>query len=406
MSSRSTVTRNASNPHTQAQEPASWWAILCVALGAFATVTSEFLPVGLLPVMARDLGVSVSHAGLMMAVPGVLAALSAPTCIALFSQVDRKRLLLGLLVMFFCSNLIVAFAEQFWITLAGRVLLGFALGGFWTIAGSLGPRLRPGKDGVRATAYILAGVSLGTVAGIPVGTLLGEAFGWRSAFQAAAGLTVVVAVLITLCLPALPGQRSAGLAQMLSLVSDQGMRRRFAAALLICVGHFAAYTFLAPFVQDVAGISGQTLGTLLFAFGLASVVGNLAGGALSARDPATAVLTMTVMMFAALAALLAFGSSAWLLWPVVLVWGFAFGMVPITIQIWCFDASNGRIEGVQALIVCVINLSIGGGAFLGGVVADYAGFGSVITLGVLCASLSVVTVLLLIVRQRHVVCES
>jgi predicted MFS family arabinose efflux permease len=397
---------SCSTNNAQTPPPASWWAILCVALGAFATVTSEFLPVGLLPAIAQDLGISISHAGLMMAVPGVLAALSAPTCIALFSRVDRKHLLLGLLALFFCSNLVVAFSEQFWLTLAGRVLLGFALGGFWTIAGSLGPRLRPGKDGVRATAYILAGVSLGTVAGIPVGTLLGEAFGWRSAFEAAAGLTVVVALLIAVCLPSLPGQRNAGIAQMLSLVGDQNMRRRFAAGLLICVGHFAAYTFMAPFVLEVAGISGQTLGSLLFAFGLASVAGNLAGGALAARDPATAVLTMTVLMFAALAALLAFGSSAWLLWPVVLVWGFAFGMVPITIQIWCFDASGGRIEGVQALIVCVINLSIGGGAFLGGVVADYAGFGAVITVGALCASLSVVTVLLLIIKQRQVACES
>lgn len=286
--------------------PASWWAVGSVSLGSFATVTTEFLPVGLLPDIARDLETTVSHAGLMMAVPGLLAAISAPSCIALFSHVDRKRLLLGLLSILLASNLIVAFSEQFWLTTAGRVLLGFALGGFWTIAGSLGPRLRPGREGVKATAYVLAGVSIGTVAGIPAGTLIGEAFGWRAAFETAAVVTVVVGMLIATLLPALPGERSAGLSQMLSLAGEQKIRRMFAAALLIYVGHFAAYTYLAPFVQDAANIKGQALGLLLFAFGLAAVAGNLAGGALAARNAPSSVLIMTLLMLGSLTALLLF----------------------------------------------------------------------------------------------------
>ncbi|RMN03192.1 putative Carbohydrate transporter [Pseudomonas savastanoi pv. glycinea] len=214
-------------------KPASWWAVGSVSLGSFATVTTEFLPVGLLPDIARDLGTSISQAGLMMAVPGILAAISAPSCIALFSHVDRKRLLLGLLSILLASNLIVALSTHFWLTLAGRVLLGFALGGFWTIAGSLGPRLRHGKEGVKATAYVLAGVSIGTVAGIPAGTLIGEAFGWRAAFETAAVVTVAIGLLIAAFLPALPGERSAGISQMLSLAGKQRIRRMFAAALLI-----------------------------------------------------------------------------------------------------------------------------------------------------------------------------
>ncbi|WP_162234793.1 MFS transporter, partial [Pseudomonas amygdali] len=102
-------------------KPASWWAVGSVSLGSFATVTTEFLPVGLLPDIARDLGTSISQAGLMMAVPGILAAISAPSCIALFSHVDRKRLLLGLLSILLASNLIVALSTHFWLTLAGQV---------------------------------------------------------------------------------------------------------------------------------------------------------------------------------------------------------------------------------------------------------------------------------------------
>jgi predicted MFS family arabinose efflux permease len=375
-------------------QPASWWAVGSVGLGAFATVTTEFLPVGLLPPIAGELGVSISQVGLMMAVPGVLAAISAPGCIALFSHVDRKRILLILLSILLASNLIVALSEHFWLTLAGRVLLGFALGGFWTIAGSLGPRLRPGTEGVRATSYILAGVSLGTVAGIPAGTLIGQAFGWRSAFELAAVVTVVVGLLIAMCLPSLPGERSAGMSQMLSLAGEKAIRRRFAAALLIYVGHFAAYTYLAPYAQEQAGIAGQALGTLLFAFGLAAVVGNLAGGALAARGAPSSVLIMTLLMLLSLTGLMLFVSHPLLLWPVILLWGFAFGMIPITTQIWCFEASGGRVEGVQALLVCVVNLSIGGGAFLGGQVSGLAGFSAAIVTGAVCASLAVLMVML------------
>jgi predicted MFS family arabinose efflux permease len=381
-------------------QPASWWAVGSVALGSFATVTTEFLPVGLLPDIAAELNVSISHAGLMMAVPGLLAAISAPSCIALFSHIDRKRILLTLLSILLASNLIVALSGQFWLTLAGRVLLGFALGGFWTIAGSLGPRLRSGREGVSATSYILAGVSLGTVAGIPAGTLLGEAFGWRSAFEAAAVMTLLVGVLILLCLPVLPGHRTAGMRQMRSLASEGAILRRFVAALLIYVGHFAAYTYLAPFVHEQAGVAGQTLGALLFAFGLAAVAGNLVGGVLAARGAPLSVLIMTLLMLIALTALLLFAANPLLLWPSILLWGFGFGMIPITTQIWCFDASNGRVEGVQALLVCVVNLSIGGGAFIGGQVSGYGGFTAAIVTGVVGAFSAMVVVLFSLSRPK------
>ncbi|WP_231422819.1 MFS transporter [Pseudomonas sp. Leaf59] len=383
-----------------AVQPASWWAVGSVALGSFATVTTEFLPVGLLPDIAAELNVSISHAGLMMAVPGLLAAISAPSCIALFSHIDRKRILLTLLSILLASNLIVALSGQFWLTLAGRVLLGFALGGFWTIAGSLGPRLRSGREGVSATSYILAGVSLGTVAGIPAGTLLGEAFGWRSAFEAAAVMTLLVGVLILLCLPVLPGHRTAGMRQMRLLASEGAILRRFVAALLIYVGHFAAYTYLAPFVHEQAGIAGQTLGALLFAFGLAAVAGNLVGGVLAARGAPLSVLIMTLLMLVALTALLLFAANPLLLWPSILLWGFGFGMIPITTQIWCFDASNGRVEGVQALLVCVVNLSIGGGAFIGGQVSGYGGFTAAIVTGVVGAFSAMVVVLFSLSRPK------
>jgi predicted MFS family arabinose efflux permease len=159
-------------------------------------------------------------------------------------------------------------------------------------------------------------------------------------------------------------------------------------------------------VQEQAGIAGQALGVLLFAFGVAAVAGNLAGGALAARGAPTSVFIMTVLMLVSLAALLLFAGHTVLLWPVILLWGVAFGMIPITTQIWCFDASGNRVEGVQALLVCVVNLSIGGGAFLGGLVSGQGGFVAAIVTGAACAGLATVVVALSMRQAKTVSCEA
>ena len=148
------------------EKPAStlsaWLAVLSVAIGAFALVTTEFLPVGLLPAIARDLGITDGQAGLMVTMPGLLAALAAPAVTVGAGRLDRRYVLLGLITLLLISNLAVAFSDSFITLLIGRLLLGIGVGGFWVIGVAVGPRLMPWAA-VRATSLVFAGVSLGTV---------------------------------------------------------------------------------------------------------------------------------------------------------------------------------------------------------------------------------------------------
>jgi predicted MFS family arabinose efflux permease len=240
-------------------------------MGAFALVTSEFLPIGLLPDIARDIGVTHGQAGLMVTLPGVLAALAAPLSVHFAGGLERRRVLLILLALLVVSNLVVALSSSFLVVLFGRALLGIAIGGFWSIAGALGPRLRPGPDGVRAAAVILGGVSLGTVAGLPAGALMGELLGWRYAFGASAVLAAIAIGAIFALLPIVQPIASAGLRDMIALLRQGKSRTALLAASVMYTGTFGAYTYVAPFLSQQAGIAGEMLSLLLFASGAAGL---------------------------------------------------------------------------------------------------------------------------------------
>ncbi|QBE66375.1 MFS transporter [Pseudoduganella lutea] len=351
--------------------PASWLAVGALAASSFALVTTEFLPVGMLPKIADDLAISQGQAGLSVTIPGFVAALAAPLGIAFAGNVNRRKLLALLLALLAASNILVATAQGVGMFMAGRVLLGIAVGGFWTFAGALGTRLRPGAQGVRANALILAGVSLGTVAGVPAGALVGELLDWRLAFAAAAVLSVVSLVTLLRLLPSLPPKAGSGLGDMKSLVTSTGPRVALFAALLIFIGQFAAYTYIAPFLHERVGIDGRSLSLLLLVYGMAGFLGNIAGGALAARDPRRTTLFMASLVGAAILLLPAVRA-----WPPVVVvlitaWGFGFGMLPISMQSYLFASAPGRAQAMQAVFVSVGQTAIGGGALLGGLLVDH-----------------------------------
>ncbi|OHV15721.1 MFS transporter [Methylorubrum extorquens] len=387
-----------SNPAPPPDSPASWLAVASLAVGSFALVTAEFLPVGLLPAIAADIGVSHGQAGLMVTMPGFVAALAAPLTIAFAGTIDRRRLLTVLLAFLVASSVVAASATSLAQLVLGRILLGVAVGGFWTVAGSLGPRLRPGAEGIRASALVLSGISLGTVAGVPAGSLLGGWFGWRVAFLTAAALAAVATTALVLLLPRLPSERRSSLLGIPALLSDGHVRLGLSAAVLIFIGQFAAYTYVTPFLNERAGISGTALGAVLLGNGIAGLMGNVAGGWMSSRSVLGSVVVTAFVLGGSVLLLLMTGSNPGIapLW--VVTWGFGFGMVPIAMQSWLFGAAPHSVEGIQAVFVTVVQLSIGGGALVGGALADRAGVDAALVFGS-AAALS--TGLLALAAMRH-----
>jgi predicted MFS family arabinose efflux permease len=366
------------------EKPAStlsaWLAVLSVAIGAFALVTTEFLPVGPLPAIAADLGITDGQAGLMVTMPGLLAAFAAPAVTVGAGRLDRRYVLLGLIVLLLISNLAVALSDSFITLLIGRLLLGIGVGGFWVIGVAVGPRLMPWAA-VRATSLVFAGVSLGTVAGVPAGSYLGELLGWRAAFFAAAGIAIVVLITQFLLVPPLPTAKATRIRDLPILMTIPKARLGLIATLLLFTGQFAAYTYISPFLIDVSGISVSTVTLLLLVYGLTGFVGNVAGGWVAGKDVRVALIGTSLILGLAILSLPAFGESKIAASVIVGIWGLAFGALPISIQTWMFRAAPDALETGAAIFVSTAQVALAGGALIGGLVVDSLGVSSAMLLG-------------------------
>ena len=369
---------------------ASWTAVLTVAVGAFALVTAEFLPVGLLPRIVADIGVTEGQAGLMVTIPGLVAAVTAPTTLALAGRLDRRLVLCVLMGLLLASSVIVAAASAFPALLVGRVLLGVGVGAFWTIGGPIGPRLRP--EGARATSIIYSGISAGTVAGLPAGALLGTYLDWRSAFIATAVLAAVVAAALLAFLPPVPAQPGSGIRSVPAVLRLRTVRIGLIAVVLGFGGHFAAYTYIAPTLATAAQIDGPALSAVLLVFGVAGFIGNIVAGWATQRALRTTVITTNGLLGVSIVALVLAGSNPIIAIAAVTAWGLAFGMVPIAMQTLLFSADPDRLESIAAVFVCVAQTSIGSGALFGGLLVDHFGLSAALLTGAAGALLSAATI--------------
>ncbi|WP_232835386.1 MFS transporter [Actinocorallia populi] len=363
-----------------------WLAVAAVTLGIFALMTSELLPVGLLTPIGTALDVSAGTAGLMVTVPGLVAAFSAPLVTVATGRVDRRLVLVVLVGLMGAANLASAFATNFAVVLAARFLIGVSVGGFWSIAGGIALRLVPERHVARATAVIFGGVETASVLGVPTGTLLGELNGWRTAFAAVGVLGLTALVLLVFLLPALPAERTIRPADLPAQFRDNaGVRLGILMAFLIITGHFAAYTFVRPILQG-DGVDDGMISVLLLVFGVAGICGNFIAGALMPRHLRRVVAGIAVILAStmALSALPVGGtaSSAVLL----ALWGLGYGAVPVTFQTWMLQAAPDAPEVATSLYTSVFNLSIALGALFGGFAIDSLAAGGPLWLGgILCA---------------------
>ncbi len=359
----------------------AWSAVAAVGCGIFALVTTELLPVGLLTPVSAALDVSAGTAGLMVTVPGVVAALSAPLVALLAGRTDRRTLLCGLMALLAAANLLSAWAPGFAPLLAARVLVGISIGGFWMLAGGLAFRLVPAPDVGRAMSIIFGGVAVASVLGVPLGTLLGELGGWRSAFVVMGALSAVILLALLALLPRLSATHSISCADLLGASRIPAVRAGIIATFCLVTGHFSAYTFVRPVLQDLAGIEASLMGPLLFTYGTAGVVANFLAGPAAARNVRRTLLRIVAMLTAVLFAMAAFGSTTLPAIIVLLMWGLSYGGASVSLQSWMNQAAPHATEAVSAVFSGMFNFSIALGALIGGVAIDSAGPRAVLILG-------------------------
>ncbi|WP_329175198.1 MFS transporter [Streptomyces decoyicus] len=369
-------------------------AVGALAAATFTVVTSEMLPVGLLTPIGRELRVSDGTAGLTLTVTGLVAAVSAPLVTLLVGRRDRRVVLAVLTGALAVANLLAAYAPNVGVLLAARVLVGLGMGGVWAIAAGLAVRLVPARRVAAATSLVFSGVAAASVLGVPAGALVGELGGWRTSFVAMAAVCGAVAIALAVLLPPLPEATVVRLKGVLGLLGDAPVRTGLLVVAFLVTGHFAAYTYVRPVLEEVAGAGAGQISTLLLAFGVAGLAGNFAAGAGAARSPRAALLVICGVLAGAVLLLPLLGRGAGVpgAAALVAVWGLAYGGVSVSTQSWLMAAAPAAREAASALFVAVFNGAIALGALAGGWAADGWGVVGVMWLGGALAVGALVTV--------------
>jgi predicted MFS family arabinose efflux permease len=374
-----------------------WLAVLVVTLGIFFLMTSELLPVGLLTPVGTALDVSEGTAGLMVTVPGLVAALSAPLVTVATGHTDRRVVLALLVGLVGVANLGSAFATSFALVLVARFLIGVSVGGFWSIAGGVALRLVPERHVPRATAVIFGGVEAASVLGVPAGTLIGDLSGWRTAFAAVGILGLVALACMVLLLPSLPPERTITLADLPKVLrTNAAMRAGISMTFLIITAHFVAYTFVRPLLHG-DGVDDSLIGALLLVFGAAGISGNFIAGALVTKYLRHTITGICLVLATAMALLALTDGGTAMVVGLLIVWGLGYGAVPVTLQTWILNAAPDTTEAASSLYVSTFNLSIALGALAGGFAVDSLAASSVLWIG---GALAILTPLVLVKHLR------
>jgi len=385
--------------HAPASEdlPAAWSGVFALAACAFALVASEFLPVSLLTPLAADLRVTEGMAGQGIAISGAFAVVTSLFISALAGRLNRKTLLLGLTALMGLSGGIVALAPNYSMYMLGRALIGVVVGGFWSMSAATAMRLVPARDVPRALAVVNGGNALATVLAAPLGAWLGTLIGWRGAFWCLVPISLLALVWQWRTLPSLPvtGAGSGNPFKVFALLTAPGAAIGLLACGLLFMGQFGLFTYVRPFLETVTQVQGEAIALLLLAIGAAGVLGTALIGRVLQRW-----FYATLVVIALLMAAIALGLVAWGTWlPAVALlltlWGLVGTSAPVGWWAWVARTFPKDAEAGGGLMVAVVQLCIGLGSTLGGLLFDHLGWQSAfvassVLLG-LCAALTAVT---------------
>ncbi len=350
-------------------------ALFALTIAAYAIGTTEFVIVGLLPTVASDLHITLPLAGLIVSVYALGVTFGAPVLTALTGRIERKPLLLGLMALFIIGNGMAAFSQSYSPLLVARVLSAFAHGVFFSVGSTIAADLVPENKRASAIAMMFMGLTVAIVTGVPLGTFIGQIFGWRATFAAVAGLGVIAFAAIAVLLPStLKKAPAAGIGEQIKVLGSGRLLIVFAMTALGYGGTFVTFTFLASILQEVTGFAETTVGIILVLYGIAIAAGNVIGGRLANRNPVRALTGLFIAQAIVLVLFSFTAVSPWLAVPTLAALGFlSFANVP-GLQIYVVQLAKqvrpAAVDVASALNIAAFNLGIAAGAWIGGLVVE------------------------------------
>lgn len=352
--------------------PAALWAL---TISAFGIGTTEFVIVGLLPTVANDLNTSISSAGLLVSLYAVGVAIGAPVLTALTSQIARKRLLIAIMLLFIIGNGLAAIAPSFILLILARILTGFAHGVFFSIGSTIAASLVPEDKRASAISIMFAGLTVAIVTGVPLGTYIGQNFGWRATFIGVAILGIIGAIASYFLVPAsIKTSKPLRIVDQLKVLKNRSILLVLSITALGYGGTFVTFTYLAPLLEKVTGFSANMTSILLLVYGIAIALGNVIGGKVSNKKPGKALIVMFALQ--AIVLFILYFTASNQIWSVVTLFFMgilAFSNVP-ALQLYVVKMSEKYLPGTEdvssALNIAAFNVGIAIGAYVGGLIIE------------------------------------
>lgn len=365
----------------------AWLRVVTLAIAAFIFNTTEFVPVGLLSDIAESFHMQTAQVGIMLTIYAWVVAVMSLPFMLLTSQMERRKLLIYLFVLFIASHVLSFLAWNFTVLVISRIGIAFAHAIFWSITASLAIRLAPAGKRAQALSLIATGTALAMVLGLPIGRVVGQYFGWRTTFFAIGMGALITLLCLIKLLPKLPSEHSGSLKSLPLLFRRPALMSLYVLTVVVVTAHYTAYSYIEPFVQNVAGLSANFATVLLLILGGAGIIGSLVFGKLGNRHVSSLVSIAIALLVVCL--LLPAAESEAHLAILSIFWGIAIMVIGLGMQVKVLALAPDATDVAMALFSGIFNIGIGAGALVGNQVSLHWSMSAIGYIGAIpaCAAL-------------------
>ncbi|EGF4179407.1 sugar transporter [Salmonella enterica] len=367
----------------------AWLRVVTLAIAAFIFNTTEFVPVGLLSDIAESFHMQTAQVGIMLTIYAWVVAVMSLPFMLLTSQMERRKLLIYLFVLFIASHVLSFLAWNFTVLVISRIGIAFAHAIFWSITASLAIRLAPAGKRAQALSLIATGTALAMVLGLPIGRVVGQYFGWRTTFFAIGMGALITLLCLIKLLPKLPSEHSGSLKSLPLLFRRPALMSLYVLTVVVVTAHYTAYSYIEPFVQNVAGLNANFATVLLLILGGAGIIGSLVFGKLGNRHASSLVSIAIALLVVCLLLLLPAAESEAHLAILSIFWGIAIMVIGLGMQVKVLALAPDATDVAMALFSGIFNIGIGAGALVGNQVSLHWSMSAIGYIGAIpaCAAL-------------------